>query len=249
MPRLLLSDELWPKLRKILLQESIYNKRNLRMTVEAMLYRMRTGCPWRDLPPAFGCWSRIYKRFNEWSAAGKWLRIFKALVVEPDLEWAFIDGSYAKAHQHSAGAASGDDQAIGKSRAGNTSKIHLAVDAYGLPIEFAITGGEVNDCTAAPDLIAKLPAARAIIADKGYDSERIREQIELQGARVVIPRKRNSVKGNADLDRGLYRYRHLVENAFARLKHYRAVASRFDKLKRNYESTVAMACAVLWLPM
>jgi transposase len=88
-----------------------------------------------------------------------------------------------------------------------------------------------------------------IIADKGYDSERIRETIESQGAKPVIPRKRNAVKGNADLDRGLYRYRHLVENTFARLKHYRAVASRFDKLKRNYESVVAMACMILWLPM
>src|SRR5690606_41380985 len=91
--------------------------------------------------------------------------------------------------------------------------------------------------------------AGAIIADKGYDSEQIRAAIESQGARPVIPRKRNSVKGNADLDKGLYRYRHLVENAFARLKHYRAVASRFDKLKRNYESVVAMACVTLWLPM
>ena len=88
-----------------------------------------------------------------------------------------------------------------------------------------------------------------IIADKGYDSERIRETIKSQGAKPVIPRKRNSVKGNADLNRGLYRYRHLVENTFARLKHYRAVASRFDKLKRNYESVVAMACMILWLPM
>src|SRR5690606_12717649 len=86
--------------------------------------------------------------------------------------------------------------------------------------------------------------AGAIIADKGYDSERIRAAIESQGARPVIPRKRNSIKGNADLDKGLYRYRHLVENAFARLKHYRAVASRFDKLKRNYESVVAIACLV-----
>ena len=85
--------------------------------------------------------------------------------------------------------------------------------------------------------------------DKGYDSERLRQQIEVQGARPVIPRKRNSIKGNADLDRELYRYRHLVENAFARLKHYRAVAFRFDKLKRNYESVIAMACAFLWLPM
>ena len=141
------------------------------MTVEGMLYRMRVGCPWRDLPKAFGCWSAIYKRFNAWSASGKWLSIFKTLVVEPDWEWVFIDGSYAKAHQHSAGAASDDREGIGRSRAGNTSKIHLAVDAQGLPVEFAITGGEINDCTAAPALIAKLPGAGAIIADKGYDSE------------------------------------------------------------------------------
>ena len=165
------------------------------------------------------------------------------------MEWVFIDGCYAKAHQHSAGAASGNDEAIGKSRAGNTSKIHLAVDAHGLPIEFEITGGQINDCTQAPALIAKLPEAETIVADKGYDSERVRQQVEQQGAKAVIPRKRNSVKGNAYLDRGLYRNRHLVENAFARLKHYRAVASRFDKLKRNYESVVAMACAFLWLPM
>ena len=116
-------------------------------------------------------------------------------------------------------------------------------------MEFAITGGEINDCTAAPALIAKLPGAGAIIADKGYDSERLREQIESQGSQVVIPGKQNSIKGNADLDRGLYRYRHLVENAFARLKHYRGIASRFDTLKRNYESVVAVACVLLWLPM
>lgn len=249
MPRLMLSDEHWSKLRKILLHKAIYNKRDLRMTVEGMLYRMRTGCPWRDLPEAFGGWSRVYKRFNAWSTAGKWLKVFQALVTDPDMEWIFIDGSYAKAHQHSAGAAGGMDQAIGKSRAGNTSKIHLAVDACGLPVVFEITGGQVNDCTQAPALVAKVPTAQMIIADKGYDSEAIRKQVEQQGAKTVIPRKRNSVKGNADLDRGLYRNRHLVENAFARLKHYRAVASRFDKLKRNYESVVAMACSFLWLPM
>jgi transposase len=164
-------------------------------------------------------------------------------------EWVFIDGSYAKAHQHSTGgAAGGKDEGIGKNRAGNTRRIHLAVDAYGLPIAFDITGGQINDCTQAPHLIAQVRTAQVIVADKGYDSESIREQIERQGARVVIPRKRNSVKGNVDLDRDLYRYRHLVENTFARLKTFRAIASRFDKLKRNYESVVAMACCRLWLP-
>lgn len=249
MPRLMLNDELWSKLEKILVQQAIYRKPDLRMTVEGILYRMRVGCPWRDLPRAFGHWNSVYKRFNAWSAAGKLLRVFNALIEEPDFEWLFIDGTYIKAHQHSAGAASRQPEAIGKSRAGHTSKIHLAVDAYGLPVAFRLTGGNINDSTEAPGLIAQLPSGEAIVADKGYDSERIREQIEDQGARSVIPRKRNSLKGNADLDKGLYRYRHLVENAFARLKHYRAVAFRYDKLKRNYESMVAMACGFLWLPM
>ena len=249
MPRLLLSDEHGSKLREILLQNSIYDKCNLRMTVEAMLYRMRMGCPWRDLPDVFGCWNTIYKRFNAGSAAGKWVKIFKAMVVEPDLEWVFINGRYVKAHQHSAGVASDSDEAIGKSRAGNTRKIHLLVDACGFPVEFEITGGQVNDCTVAPELIARIPQAKVIIADKGYDSESTREAIEEQGGKPVIPRRRHSKKGNTDLDRGLYRYRYLVENVFARLKIYRAVASRFDKLKRNYESVVAMACMIIWLPM
>jgi len=201
------------------------------------------------LARGFCRWNSIYKRFNAWSSSSKWGKVYKALVIDSDWEWEFIDGSYVKAHQHSAGAAGKEPQAIGKSRAGNTTKIHLVVDSYGLPVEFEITGGEVNDCSVAPDLIAGLPDVEVIVADKGYDSEHIREQITKKGARVVIPRKRNSLKGNADMDWGLYRYRHLVENAFARLKHYRAVATRYDKLKRNYESMVAMACGYLWLPM
>ena len=88
-----------------------------------------------------------------------------------------------------------------------------------------------------------------IVADKGYDSEKIREQIRDKGSTPVIPRKENSLVGNDDMDWCLYKYRHLVENAFARLKHYRAIATRYDKLKRNYESMVAMACAFLWLPL
>jgi len=149
----------------------------------------------------------------------------------------------------SAGAASKDNEGIGKSKGGNTTKIHMAVDAYGLPIEFDITGGEVHDCKAAPELIEKLPTAEFTIADKGYDSEELRELIRKKGSTPIIPRKRNSIVGNADIDWCLYKYRHLVENVFARLKHFRAIATRYDKLKRNFASMLAMACAYLWLPM
>ncbi len=249
MTRLMLTDELWSKLRAIMQQQGIYDKPNLRMMVEGMLYRMRVGCPWRDLPSVFGFWNSVYKKFNRWSSKDKLVSIFKALIQDPDLEWEFIDGSIVKAHQHSAGATGKDEQAIGKSVAGNTTKIHMAVDACGLPIEFELTGGEVHDCKVAPEFIEKLPVSEYIIADKGYDSEELRQLIRGRLSIPVIPRKSNSTTGNDDIDWTLYKYRHLVENVFARLKHFRSIATRYDKLKRNYASMLALACGYLWLPM
>lgn len=249
MIRLMLNDGLWSKLRTIMREYGIYDKPRLRMTVEGILYRMRVGCPWRDLPSKFGYWNSIFQQFNRWSLKDKLIGIFKSLAQEPDLEWEFIDGSIVKAHQHSTGAASDGDEAIGKSVAGNTTKIHMAVDAFGLPIGFKITGGEVHDSKVAPEFVAALPTADYTIADKGYDSEELRGIIREKGSIPVIPRKSNSTIGNADMDWGLYKYRHLVENIFARLKHFRAIATRYDKLKRNYASMLAMACSYVWLPM
>jgi transposase len=245
----MLNDELWSKLREIMLQHRIYDKSNLRMIAEAMLYRMRVGCPWRDLPADFGCWNSIYQQFNRWSSKNKLMQIFKDLIQQPDLEWEFIDGSIVKAHQHSAGLPNKEEQAIGKSVAGNTTKIHMAVDACGFPIAFQLTGGEVHDAKVAPEFIKNLPIADYTIADRGYDSEEIREQIKQKSSIPVIPRKKNSKTGNGDIDWGLYKYRHLVENIFARLKQFRSIATRYDKLKRNYASMLAMACSYIWLPM
>ncbi len=104
------------------------------------------------------------------------MRLFKSLTKNSDTEWNFIYGSYVKAHQHSTGAASEHEQAIALSRGGNTSKIHLAVDSYVLPIEFIITGGDVHDSKVANELIELLPQGDFVIAEKGYDSEAIREK-------------------------------------------------------------------------
>ena len=249
MPRLMLTDEMWSKLKAILLEDRVYNKPEHRKTFEGILYRLRVGCPWRDLPEYFGLWNTVYRRFLLWSRKGILRRLFQSLSKESDTEWEFIDGSYIKAHQHSTGAASQTDECIALSRGGNTSKIHLAVDSYGLPIEFIITGGDKHDSKVAPELFSLLPQSDYLIADKGYDSEAFRDEIIKDGRIPVIPRKRNSKKGNKDIDWCLYKYRHLVENAFARLKHFRAIATRYDKLKIHYESMLALACAIIWLPM
>ena len=140
--------------------------------------------------------------------------------MEPELEWEFIDGSIVKAHQHSSGAAQGEETAIGKSVAGNTTKIHMAVDAFGLPIHFRLTGDEVHECKEALQLVAELPTADYIVADKGYDCEELRTKIKDKKAIPVIPRKSNSKVGNNDMDWCIYKYRHLVENVFARLQSY-----------------------------
>ncbi len=98
-------------------------------------------------------------------------------------------------------------------------------------------------------MIDLLPQADFIIADKGYDSETIRDKVRERLSIPVIPRKKNSKTGNADIDWCLYKYRHLVENAFARLKHFRSIATRYDKLKIHFESMLALACVMIWLPM
>lgn len=254
MPRTLLTDELWSKLLIILLELGLYDKSNLRRTIEGILYRMRTGCPWRDLPASFGKFQAVYNCFNRWSKKGIIQEILKKLSTDTDKEWLMMDGSHIRAHQHSAGAAahSGeDDHAIGISRGGATRKIHLIVDACGNPLEVIITAGNVNDVSIAPELIAAVDLAETevVSADKGYDSDKLRAQIEEEGSKANIPYKRDREEKNKDMDWYLYKIRHLVENAFARLKHYRAIATRYDKLKRNYLSTVLLGCIMVWLPL
>src|SRR5690606_36523190 len=116
MPRTIITDKSWLKLKELLMISGrIYNKFDHRMTLEGILYRKRTGITWRDLPSDFGQWSSVFRRFNLWSKKGILNTIFKALSYITDCEWLFIDGSIVKAHQHSSGARSKDDESIGKS--------------------------------------------------------------------------------------------------------------------------------------
>ena len=250
MPRTMLKNEHWTRLRPILLELNIYDKGNLRLTIEGILYHMRTGCPWRDLPAYFGKPNTVYKAYQRWFRSNKFIGLFALVIREPDLEWVFIDGTHIKAHQHSSGRHEAA-QAISKSVAGRATKVHLAVDAHGNPITFILSDGTTHDVKVAPDLVDKvnLSNTEVLCADKGYDSDALRAHIEQAGTRDNIPRKRNTKSSNDHMDWDLYKARHLVENAFAKLKQYRAVATRFDKLKQSYENTVALACAYIWLKL
>lgn len=193
MPRTMLTDSTWEKLNQILKESGrVYNKYEHRDTLEGILYRIRTGVQWRDLPSDFGIWNTVYRRFNLCSKKGILKKLFQSLAAESDSQWLFIDGSIVKAHQDSTGATSDDDEAIGKSRGGNSTKIHLAVDSGGLPVYFEISGGQVNDIVHAKNLISASPKAEYVIADKGYSSDKLREFIEDGDSKSHIPRRVNS---------------------------------------------------------
>ena len=98
MPRLMLTDELRSKLKAILIEYRVYNKLKHRKTLEGILYRLRAGCPWRDLPEYSGLWNTIYHRCLLCSRKGILMRLFRTLTQNSNTEWEFIDGSYIKAH-------------------------------------------------------------------------------------------------------------------------------------------------------
>ena len=99
----------------------------------------------------------------------------------------------------------------------------------------------------AAEIIGNLKNTNFVVADKVYDSNQLRSLISESGSTPMIPRKINSKIGYDNMDWNLYRMRHLVENIFARLKQFRAIATRFYKLARNYKSMVALACGFIWL--
>lgn len=246
----MLTDKTWNLLSRVMyLTGRIYKKPEHRMTLEGILYRMRTGIPWRDIPQEFGRWSKIFRRFNLWSRKGVMTEIFNFLSSLRDPQWVFIDGTIIKAHQDSTNIRDSQDEAIGHSRGGKTTKIHLAVDSGGLPLRFEISGGQVHDIVHGESLIKGISGIEMVVADKGYDSEVLREFARCNGATPVIPRRGNNKAGNHDIDWSMYRLRHLVENAFLKIKKYRAISTRYDKLARNYQAMIALAFSMMWLPM
>nr|WP_230947496.1 IS5 family transposase [Burkholderia territorii] len=132
-------------------------------------------------------------------------------------------------------------QALGRSRGGLTTKLHLAIDNAGRPLRLIATAGQVADITCANELVEHLRTA-AVIADKGYDSDAFAATIRAAGAKVVIPPRSNRTT-KRQYSRVLYRTRNIVERFFNRIKHFRRVATRYDKLAGNYLAFASLACA------
>jgi transposase len=119
------------------------------------------------------------------------------------------------------------------------------VDEHGLPVRIMVTAGQAHDLLAAPSLIAGLQC-RHVVADRGYDSDGFLASIRASGAKAHIPTPSRRVIQRT-VSRRIYRQRNLVERYFCKLKHFRRIATRFDKLARNYLASVLLASTRLWL--
>jgi transposase len=136
-------------------------------------------------------------------------------------------------------------QGIGRSRGGATTKVHLVVDALGLPLAFEVTEGQRHDIVPAPDLVRRT-RPRRLLADKAYSTHDFRAVLDELACEPVIPSSTAWIDAPA-YDRELYKARAEVECTFNLLKQARRFATRYEKTLRNYAAVVAIGCALLWL--
>jgi transposase len=136
-------------------------------------------------------------------------------------------------------------QAVGRSRGGRNTKIHALADAKGRIIAILLTGGEAHDCPVAERLIRRVKPSKRMLGDKAYDSAELREQLDERGTKPVIPNRSNR-KQPFSFSKRLYKLRWRIENAFNRLKDFRRIATRYDRLARNYLASVCLAAALVW---
>ncbi|MFG2409841.1 IS5 family transposase [Streptomyces brevispora] len=240
--------------------------RDHRQVIDAIAFKFRTGSQWVHLPERYGNGRGVCNRLRMWAVDGTWELVFTALMAQADadedLNWAVsVDSTIVRAHQHAAGARkkgapAGEphDHAIGRSRGGPTTKIHLASDAHCRPLAFVLTAGQAGDAPAFPDVMAQLRVPRprgrprtrpdTILADKAYSSRAIREHLRKRGIRAVIPipadqrghRLRRGSQGGRPpaFDREAYKQRNTVERCINRLKQCRGIATRYEKTATIY---------------
>jgi transposase len=135
---------------------------------------------------------------------------------------------------------------MGRSRGGLTTKIHALVDARGLPIVLKLTEGQAHDGRSARDMLETLKAGQILLADRAYDSDALRAELAGRGAWANVKPMPNRINIPA-FSPFLYRYRNRVERFFNKLKHFRAVATRFEKHDANYLALVKLASIQIWM--
>jgi transposase len=274
-----LTDAEWARIAPLLppQQTAGTHFKDHRLILNGMLYRHATGIGWRDLPERYGPWSTVASRFRRWTREGLWDRVEEALQRDLDaagqIAWDLwcIDGSSVRAHRHAAGARGkrrpakrpppGEpaDHALGRSRGGFMTKLHLVTDGTGLPLAIALSAGQAHESKFVDSVLnaVHIPRCgtgrrrcrpRALAGDKGYSYPHIRRWLRRHHMRAVIPERDDQREQRAhrpgrkpSFDRAAYRRRHIIENCVGWMKEARGVATRYEKLAIHYLGVLKLA--------
>lgn len=259
-----LTDAAYEKIKSYFPEEKSTGRpgMNTRLFWDALIFILREGCTWRSIPVSYGKWNSIYKKFRQWESQGIFKKIYMNLIGLYDeaadslvhvgkIYYAIsIDSTSNKVHQHAAGARKDaaeaeEQQHIGTSRGGPNTKIHALVNDDLELVAFEITGGQVHDSQMAIPLLDSVPIGFIYFnADKAYGTKDIRDYIKDLNSDMVCPNKSNA-KTIHEFDEEQYKGRNVVERYFQRLKCYRRIATRYDKLACVYRAFINIACTML----
>ncbi|RFB92005.1 IS5/IS1182 family transposase [Rhizobium leguminosarum bv. trifolii] len=218
-----------------------------RRVLNGIFWVLRSGAPWRDVPERYGPYTTCYNRFRRWTMAGIWDRLMEAVTSPSKDGIAMIDGTSVRVHHLAATLTTEHpDRCLGRSRGDLTTKIHAVTDGIGLPIKIAITPGHAHDLTAAKELLTDLSPGGMVLADKAYDADWLRAEVRMNRSWANIPPKSNR-KRPIVFSPWLYRKRNLIERFFSKLKCYRRIATRYEKLGTSFLAMTRLACVRLTL--
>ena len=183
----------------------------------------------------------LYNRYVRWAEMGVFERLFEDLTKTEGLreEIIVIDATHLKAHRTASSLKKAGDEPrlIGRTKGGLNSKLHAICDVQGRPVRLLLTEGQCSDFKGAKILLPNLPQASALIGDKGYDSNQIRQALSYKEITPCIPPKKNR-KAPIDCCKKLYKKRHPIENLFAKLKDWRRSATRYERCAHTSRSAI-----------
>ena len=211
--------------------------------IRGILFMLHEGCGWRAIDHPEARWNSVYQYYRRWCRTGIWQKLWDLVTPPTRGKTAYVDSSHIKVHRCGLNPVGGREaQAIGKSRGGWNTKLHATVDGASAPTALSLSPGNEADVIHAPEMLAGIESGQ-LVADKGYDSDLLRTWLATRGVTSCIPPRSNRIHPRP-FSRTTYRKRHLVENFFEKIKTFRRVATRYDKLAETYFGWVLLAVIV-----